>query len=124
MSWVPWLVGLSEGVLLPKAKGCYRRLSCRSDSFCFVSCLFRRRSCLRAVWFLCVPSSDGRCMALSSGVPWLREDTWQPCPKKEGMAMPPAVPSPTGEDKPCPQEPCSEQETAHPALGLTYPSVS
>lgn len=47
---------------------------------------------------------------MSSGAPWLREDTWQPHPKNKGKAMP-RSPWSEGAGKPRPQEPCSRQDT-------------
>lgn len=60
---------------LLEALGSYGRLSCMSDSFCFVTCLLIKLSYLRALLFLCVPSSEERHIAMSSRTPWLREDT-------------------------------------------------
>ena len=112
MRWVTSLVGFVRGFyFLLEEAGSYGRLSHRRDSFCLVSHLLTRLSCLKAELFLCEPSSEGRRAAMSSRAPWLREDIRQPCLRKEGLAMPPAALSPSGEDKPCPQEPCSEQET-------------
>lgn len=58
-------------------------------------------------------------MAMSSGAPWLREDPWQPRLRNEGMALPPAAPSPSREDKPCPLQPWSEQDTGFNQLWVS-----
>ena len=107
MSWVTGLMGLGVRgfYFILKEVGNYGKLPFRSDSFCFVSYLLTKLSCLKAVWFLSIPRSEGRHMAVSSGAPWLREDTWQPRLRNEGLAMPPAAPSPNREDKPCPPQP-------------------
>lgn len=88
MSWVTSLVGLVRGFyFLLKEMGSYGRPSHRRDSFCLVSHLLTRLSCLKAEAFLCEPSSEGRLAAMSSGAPWLREGTRQPRLRKEGLAM-------------------------------------
>lgn len=42
-----------------KEMGSYGKLSCRSDSFCFVTDL-TKLSCPKAVWFLSISSSEGK----------------------------------------------------------------
>lgn len=70
MNLVTWPMGLGEEFyFFLKELGSYGRLSHRSDSLGFMSCLLISLSCLKAVLFLYVPSSEERYIAMSSGAP-------------------------------------------------------
>lgn len=110
MTWVTSLVGLVRGFhfLLRKwgaAGGCHAGVihpTCEPAPH--KTKLSGAKSCLFE------PSSEGRCVAMSSGAPWLRGHKAAPS-EEGGPGCAPAAPSPSREDQPYPQDPCPEQET-------------
>lgn len=61
MSWATGLMGLGMRgfCFILKEMGSYRKLSYRSDSFCFVTNL-TKLSCPKAVWSFSIFSSEGK----------------------------------------------------------------